>query len=294
MRTGQTDQGSTAETELLFNELRNSEDVEEENSDLYIDLMYERYRDMINAKSCDSENKVTQPPSEVEVSSSPQEIMQTRQIDDNTDSTLAYTNENFSYRSYREELWIKPARDNYHISNYVSEHENISWPMTKKQYDVILHTVKSIRQHGEQFEILLKVKHADDDFIFDFLNIDSPMHALFQLLKSLEEKIFWHVILGRDREVESEVMENTDNTQASALQLIGNLYDDDDDDDDGNDNGALEDDGKIGINLVGPDDASLPRAEVSPDMITSLNGSQSMGESNSAHLTAAVLMNDTK
>lgn len=238
---------------------------------------------MVNVKSCDSENDITQPSSEAGASSSSPIVCQDKQeveSEDHKDSSLEYTNKNFGYRSYREELWTKPARENYHISSYVSEEENISWPMTKKQYDVILHTVKSIRQHGEQFEILLKVKHADDDSNFDFLNIDSPLYALFQLLKRLEEKIFWHVFLGRDRaeiEMESEVVDSTINGQVNALQLLGNMYDDDTSDNE-------TDSDEIVGNLVGSDEANAAAAvtDVLPDVVTSLDHTESIDEPNHA------------
>eukprot|EP01036_Dinobryon_divergens_P030438 gene30438-39681_t len=230
---------------------------------------------MVNVKSCDSENDVTQPFSEAEASSSSPIAGQDKQEvenEDHMDTSLAYTNENFGYRSYREELWTKPARENYHISSYVSEEENISWPMTKKQYDVILHTVKNIRQHGEQFEILLKVKHADDDSNFDFLNIDSPLYALFQLLKVLEEKIFWHVFLGRDRaeiEMESEVIDSTINGQVNALQLLGSMYDDD-----ASDN-ATDSDEIVG-NLIGSGESNSAVTDVLPDVVIPLDRTESI------------------
>jgi hypothetical protein len=61
-------------------------------------------------------------------------------------------------KSRHEELWEKPKREDYSISPHLDIPDHMALPMTKKQYDIILHTSKSIRQHGNQFEILLKVK----------------------------------------------------------------------------------------------------------------------------------------
>ena len=95
------------------------------------------------------------------------------------------------------------------------------------------------------------------------------------MLKRLEEKIFWHVFLGRDRaEVESEVViDSTGNGQVNALQLLGNLYEDDDDDDASDD--AMDSNEKI-VNLVDSDEANP--AVVDVESVTLLDPTQSVDD----------------
>ena len=71
-------------------------------------------------------------------------------------------------------------REDYFLPSELRLPDGLLLPMTKKQYDIVLHTVKSIRDYGGQFEILLKVKQADDNPQFDFLNPDSEIHEFYQ------------------------------------------------------------------------------------------------------------------
>lgn len=192
--------------------------------ELFIDLMYERYRDMLGQNS--SPTCAPHLSEEVDVNFA-NHITDC----DKADSSLMFSNANFGYISFREELWEKPKRENYHVSNYLSHLKEDELPMSKKQYDVILHTVKNIRQHGEQLEILLKVKHADNDYLFDFLNADSKLYTFFQTIKNFDEQTFWNLFLGRDKEeVECPADPNTKNDEVGALQLLGTLYDDEEED----------------------------------------------------------------
>lgn len=63
--------------------------------------------------------------------------------------------------------------------------------MTKKQFDIIIHTVKNIRQKGGQFEIFLKLKQSDSNQLFDFLNHESELFNCYHHVKSLTNESFW-------------------------------------------------------------------------------------------------------
>jgi hypothetical protein len=63
--------------------------------------------------------------------------------------------------------------------------------MTKKQFDIIIHTVKNIRQKGGQFEIFLKLKQSDSNQLFDFLNHESELFNCYHHVKSLTSEFFW-------------------------------------------------------------------------------------------------------
>lgn len=134
-----------------------------------------------------------------------------------------------SYISNRTELWERPSREDYVIPYTLQlammDNPAIDLPMTRKQFDIMLHTIKNIREKGKQFEILLKVKQADNNPMFDFLNDDSNLFELYQYLKIVQEEDFWSIFLRKD--------ESSLKITGNALSLI-NSYSDSDQDDEGN------------------------------------------------------------
>jgi hypothetical protein len=155
----------------------------------------------------------------------------------------SYSNAKFDYSSNRVEIWEKPKREDYTVSNYLAVSDNNPLPMTKKQFDVMLHTVKSVREkHNAQFEILLKVKHSDNSVMFDFLNAESELFPLYQQLKTLPEETFWQILMGKmksNEEIDSSSLDtgscaapaNESNNISNALELLGSMYDDSDEED---------------------------------------------------------------
>ena len=91
----------------------------------------------------------------------------------------------WGYQSDRTEFWVRPSREPYVIPLIWDLPSEIKLPMTKKQFDVIVHTVKNIRNKGSQFEILLKLKESDTNPIFDFLNNDCDLNELFEHIKRI-------------------------------------------------------------------------------------------------------------
>ena len=69
-------------------------------------------------------------------------------------------------------------------------------PNTRKQYNIILHTIKHIRTKGLQFEIFLKVKEARNP-LFSFLDTTHIYHPLYEYIKGLDEHEFWDMLLER-------------------------------------------------------------------------------------------------
>jgi Surp module len=96
----------------------------------------------------------------------------------------------WGYQSDRTEFWVRPVREPYVVPLVWDIPSEIKLPMTKKQFDVIVHTVKNIRNKGSQFEILLKLKESDTNPIFDFLNIDCDLHELFEYIKRISADTF--------------------------------------------------------------------------------------------------------
>jgi hypothetical protein len=127
-----------------------------------------------------------------------------------------------TYTSNREEHWTKASREDYPIptqlTKALSKDSSIRFPLTKKGYDLLLHTVKKVREHGGQFEVLLKVKQADDNPDFDFLNIDSDYHALYVYLKGLDQESFWNIYLCKLDAVTQPVT-------SDALNMLGSYAD---------------------------------------------------------------------
>lgn len=219
------------DAEDIIRELQRIEDVEEDDAtDLYIELLYERYRDMTN------KNQHPNSQDGAVIISPALDALDLTKSQDPANSEFnegLYTHENFGYKSYRQELWQKPVREEYGISNYLSD-AKLTFPMTKKEFDVILHTTKNVRQHGNQLEILLKLRHGDEDPTFDFLNTDSSLNALFVALKELPEDAFWNVFLGKDKPVAEENSgrlpgDDCDADQVpliGAQQLLASMYED--------------------------------------------------------------------
>lgn len=143
-----------------------------------------------------------------------------------------------TYKSDRVELWTRPVRDNYPIPPQLEMYfllkneseQEIKLPMTKKDFDIILHTVKSIKEHGTQFEILLKVKQSDDNPQFDFLNYDSEYHQLYKFLKNLSADEFWSIYLWKpvtiiDKETSNKAINNQKCDDEEKLEKTNVLQD---------------------------------------------------------------------
>jgi hypothetical protein len=128
------------------------------------------------------------------------------------------------YVSNREEIWTREELDKpeYELPSVrcTSFPEGMLLPKQKNQYDIIMVTAKNIREKGSQLEILLKVKQADTNFQFDFLNSDSRLNPFYLYLKALPEREFWQLFLGRELSQQS--------SRSEALASLS-MYSDDED-----------------------------------------------------------------
>jgi hypothetical protein len=173
-----------------------------------------------------------------------------------------------AYSSNRDELWTREdvrayeasLRD-YEVPPSLSANtaNTLSLPRTKQQYDIIMVTAKHIRDNkiqrsGAQLEIVLKVKQADNNPLFDFLNVESELHPFYVYLKSLPEREFWELFLGRSlsEHAGATVAEssssnkggNEGKTASDALSFLS-MYGDDDEEDVDNNIDAQNSDGQI-------------------------------------------------
>jgi hypothetical protein len=112
--------------------------------------------------------------------------------------------------------------------------------MTKKQFDIIIHTVKNIRQKGGQFEIFLKLKQSDSNQLFDFLNHESELFNCYHHVKSLTSESFWaglneiqNIVTSKSVEdlvakgdiLISEIVEKNDSDENETINPEENLKD---------------------------------------------------------------------
>ena len=92
-------------------------------------------------------------------------------------------------------------------------------PNTRKQYNIILHTIKHIRTKGLQFEIFLKVKEARNP-LFSFLDSTHIYHPLYEYIKGLDEHQFWDMLLERS----SSTTAMTDVGEVGDVAVDGKLH----------------------------------------------------------------------
>ena len=240
--------------------------LDDDESSYYEDLVIERFQDLLDSNEEDLNCQVflTQ-----KIDLDNENTADTS--DDNANETLDISvfhvdeSTTFGYQSNRAEIWVRPEREPYFLPLPWNIPGDMKLPMSKKQFDVIVHTVKSIRQKGSQFEIFLKLKQSDTNFLFDFLNYECDLFHLFQHMKNLSEESFWTGLEslvptslanmsgneGRVQEpmtTEEDVpttMNKIDNTElsasvecseavavSSALSLLGNIYGDESSSDD--------------------------------------------------------------
>lgn len=165
--------------------------LDEEETFYFEDLVLERFQDLLDFMESDL---LTQKP------------LQLMNVSDNGDDNQSDTEEyredrvddvttnqavSWGYQSTREEIWVRPERDDYPLPEEWTIPTELKLPMKKKQFDVIIHTVKNIRQKGSQFEIFLKLKQSDTNPFFDFLNFDCDLNSLYHYVKSLSNDIFF-------------------------------------------------------------------------------------------------------
>lgn len=150
------------------------------------DLLYERYQDLIgrtddDLPQDDAIEKAHKVPTEIH-----EQVIRP------------------TYISNREEIWDKSVlQEQYEIAPCLALPPEIKKPRTKKQYDVIMHTARTVRERGIQLEILLKVRQ-EDNMAFDFLYSEHVDYPFYSFIKSLGEKQFWDVFLWKDVEVASD------------------------------------------------------------------------------------------
>jgi hypothetical protein len=154
--------------------------LDDNEASYFEDLVMERFQDLLDFKEEDLSRE--QPLSINQLDS----LEASRDVtDDNNSVGLPW-----GYQSDRTEFWVRPVREPYVVPIIWDVPSEIKLPMTKKQFDVIVHTVKNIRNRGSQFEILLKLKESDTNPLFDFLNIDCDLHELFEYIKRISADTF--------------------------------------------------------------------------------------------------------
>ena len=89
-------------------------------------------------------------------------------------------------------------------------------PNTRKQYNIILHTIKHIRTKGLQFEIFLKVKETRNP-LFSFLDSTHIYHPLYEYIKGLDEHQFWDMLLERSSTTAMTEVGDGDGTMYTCL-----------------------------------------------------------------------------
>ena len=159
--------------------------LDDDEASYFEDLVMERFQDLLDFKE---ENLQFDHQADNENASDQEEILH--------DESEAYIDPNvarpfsWGYQSNRTEHWVRPEREPYLVPVVWDIKDDVKLPMTKKQFDVIVHTVKNIRLKGPQFEIFLKLKQSDDNPLFDFLNPECDLNGLFENMKSMPNEVF--------------------------------------------------------------------------------------------------------
>lgn len=184
--------------------------LDDDEASYFEDLVMERYQDLLDFKE---ENLQFDLPSTVEHDLDVDEILLNKS-EPQIDSAVAQPF-SWGYQSNRTEHWVRPEREPYPVPAVWDIKDNIKLPMTKKQFDVIVHTVKNIRMKGPQFEIFLKLKQSDDNPLFDFLNCECDLNGLFEKMKSIPTDVFQ---AGLEMLVEQQTVRKEDQ---ETLQIRG-------------------------------------------------------------------------
>ena len=216
--------------------------LDEGDDEIFEDLMIERFSDLLDCSEEEAANRSSswkQKAAAVATAATAAAVA----------AAAAEELKDRGYTSSRVEVWVRPTRELYVVPENWQIPESITLPMTKKEYDVIVLTAKNIHEKGSQFEIFLKVKEADKNPLFDFLNPDSNLFPFFQHIKSLVYDVF---LSGLQHNSSDEITSNDNNedvhkpppvvVSSNALALLGAAYGDDDDDDDHDDGDDDQDD----------------------------------------------------
>ena len=166
--------------------------LDDDESSYYEDLLMERFQDLLDCKEEDLNCQKSQLQADdsdhesvTDRNSDPvNEILNSIEIDEKESTSCGY-------QSNRTEFWVRPERESYPLPAPWNIPNEVRLPMSKKQFDVIILTVKNIRQKGPQFEIFLKLKQSDTNILFDFLNYESDLFDFFQHMRNLSEESFF-------------------------------------------------------------------------------------------------------
>ena len=159
--------------------------LDDDETSYFEDLVMERFQDLLDFKE---ENLQFDHQADNENESDEEEVL----LDESgahTDPTVAQPF-SWGYQSNRTEHWVRPEREPYLVPAIWDIKDDVKLPMIRKQFDVIVHTVKNIRLKGPQFEIFLKLKQSDDNPLFDFLNPECDLNGLFEKMKSIPNDVF--------------------------------------------------------------------------------------------------------
>jgi Alternative splicing regulator/Surp module len=155
--------------------------LDDSEASYFEDLVMERFQDLLDFKEEDLSREQTLSPI-----NQPDSLEASKDVTDEINAMGLP----WGYQSDRTEFWVRPVREPYVVPLIWDVPNEIKLPMTKKQFDVIVHTVKNIRNRGSQFEILLKLKESDTNPLFDFLNSDCDLHELFEYIKRISADTF--------------------------------------------------------------------------------------------------------
>ena len=176
--------------------------LDDDEASYFEDLVMERYQDLLDFKE---ENLQFNLQSTFEHEFDEDEILPNKS-EPRVDPAVAQPF-SWGYQSNRTEHWIRPEREPYPVPAVWDISDDIKLPMTKKQFDVVVHTVKNIRMKGPQFEIFLKLKQSDDNPLFDFLNCECDLNGLFEKMKSIPIDVFQ---AGLELPVEQQIVRKED------------------------------------------------------------------------------------
>lgn len=132
---------------------------------------------------------------------------------------------------YETPIWYQRLQQE---PNTDSDTNPFTLPFKEKQYLIILHTAKAVRQHGTQFEVLLKVKQTDNP-IFDFMVPETSYYALYTRLKTFDNDLFTEIMTEKVVKVRGP----------DALSLLGNLYSGDGNDNDNDEETERDREGSV-------------------------------------------------
>ena len=155
----------------------------------YEDLVMERFQDLLDCKEEDL-NRID---NYLLTNDCAEEVIVDATNDTNNAVVEVEADQSFAwgYQSNRAEFWTRPERESYPLPALWNIPNDMKLPMSKKEFDIIIHTVKNIRQKGGQFEIFLKLKQSDINPLFDFLNYECDLSEVFQFIKALSDEVFW-------------------------------------------------------------------------------------------------------